>query len=93
MRTIQRLNTIALADTLCPVLPEVPALRFSSVGNYTILQVADLHFSTGPGACRDLDPAGERACKTMGADVYSLKWLEQALATVKPDLIVLSGDQ
>jgi len=33
------------------------------------------------------------ACKKAGADVYSLEWLATALDEVKPDLVVLSGDQ
>ncbi|BGP12751.1 Phosphatase dcr2 [Rhodosporidiobolus nylandii] len=74
-------------------LPPRPVLRFSSSGNFTILQVADLHFSVGPGECRDVDPQHEEECKRVGADVYSLRWLETALDEVKPDLVVLSGDQ
>ncbi|BGO96703.1 Phosphatase dcr2 [Rhodotorula toruloides] len=74
-------------------LPTTPVLRFSNAGNFTILQIADLHFSVGPGACRDLDWKREAECKQLGADVYSLKWLETALEEVKPDLVVLSGDQ
>lgn len=35
----------------------------------------------------------ETECRKVGADVYSLKWLETALDEVKPDLVVLSGDQ
>ncbi|GAA6001894.1 hypothetical protein JCM10207_002368 [Rhodosporidiobolus poonsookiae] len=74
-------------------LPATPILRFSDAGNFTVLQVADLHFSVGPGECRDVDPRHVEECKRVGADVYSLKWLETALDTVKPDLVVLSGDQ
>ncbi|GAA5908254.1 uncharacterized protein JCM6883_004327 [Sporobolomyces salmoneus] len=76
-----------------PTLPTTPLLRFSSNGNFTILQVADLHFSVGPGECRDLDPLREEECREKGADVYSLEWLETALDEVKPDLVVLTGDQ
>ncbi|TNY21815.1 hypothetical protein DMC30DRAFT_411233 [Rhodotorula diobovata] len=74
-------------------LPPTPVLRFNNAGNFTVLQAADLHFSVGPGECRDLDEIRERECRAVGADVYSLKWLETALDTVKPDLVVLSGDQ
>ncbi|GAA5859682.1 hypothetical protein JCM1840_006407 [Sporobolomyces johnsonii] len=76
-----------------PKLPATPILRFSLAGNFTILQVADLHFSVGPGKCRDLDPVREADCQRVGADVYSLRWLEEALDEIKPDLVVLSGDQ
>ncbi|GAA5887611.1 hypothetical protein JCM6882_001470 [Rhodosporidiobolus microsporus] len=74
-------------------LPPTPVLRFSPSGNFTILQVADLHFSVGPGECRDVDPRHVEQCKKDGADMYSLKWLETALEEVKPDMVVLSGDQ
>ncbi|BGP44800.1 Phosphatase dcr2 [Rhodotorula kratochvilovae] len=74
-------------------LPPTPVLRFSNAGNFTILQVADLHFSVGPGECRDMDERREAECRAAGADVYSLRWLETALDEVKPDLVVLSGDQ
>ncbi|GAA5993597.1 hypothetical protein JCM11641_005129 [Rhodosporidiobolus odoratus] len=74
-------------------LPPSPVLRFSSAGTFTVLQVADLHFSVGVGECRDVDPARVEECKRIGADVYSLQWLETALNEVKPDLVVLSGDQ
>lgn len=33
-------------------IPRAPTSRFSAEGNFTILQVADLHFSVGPGECR-----------------------------------------
>ncbi|GAA5949588.1 hypothetical protein JCM3765_002715 [Sporobolomyces pararoseus] len=76
-----------------PTLPTTPALRFSPAGNFTILQVADLHFSVGPGECRDMDPLREEECQRLGADVYSIEWLRLALDETKPDLVVLSGDQ
>ena len=85
-------STIAFRREL-PTLPKVPELRFSEEGKFRILQVADLHFSVGPGACRDMDPKHEVECKKMGADNYSIAWLIQALEEVKPDVIVLSGDQ
>ncbi|GAA6050487.1 hypothetical protein JCM3770_002620 [Rhodotorula araucariae] len=74
-------------------LPPAPVLRFNNAGNFTILQVADLHFSVGPGECRDMDERREAECRAAGADVYSLRWLEAALDEVKPALVVLSGDQ
>lgn len=76
-----------------PTLPASPVLRFSTAGNFTILQVADLHFSVGPGECRDMDPLRKAECEDQGADVYSLEWLKVALDQVKPDLVVLTGDQ
>ncbi|KPV78488.1 uncharacterized protein RHOBADRAFT_33185 [Rhodotorula graminis WP1] len=75
-----------------PLSPS-PVLRFNNFGNFTILQAADLHLSVGPGECRDLDEVRAIECRAVGADVYSLKWLETALDMVKPDLVVFSGDQ
>ncbi|KAM0793498.1 hypothetical protein ACM66B_000937 [Microbotryomycetes sp. NB124-2] len=73
--------------------PRTPNLRFNAAGNFTILQVADLHFSVGPGDCRDVHRSKKNECQQMGADRYSLKWLEEALDEIKPDLVVLTGDQ
>lgn len=74
-------------------VPQAPTLRFSDEGKYTILQVADLHLSVGPGTCRDLDPERERSCKKVGADQFTLEWLKASIAESKPDLVVFSGDQ
>ncbi|KAI5480013.1 phosphatase dcr2 [Pseudohyphozyma bogoriensis] len=83
-----------LAVRRAPVaLPATPVLRFTPEGKFNILQVADLHFSVGPGACRNVDPERESECKKVGADKYSLDWLETAIDTTKPDLVVFSGDQ
>ncbi|ODV84254.1 hypothetical protein CANARDRAFT_8931 [[Candida] arabinofermentans NRRL YB-2248] len=57
---------------------------------FKILQVADLHFSTGHGECRDTFPAVEGECL---ADEKTLKFLEHVLDIEKPDLVALTGDQ
>ncbi|GAA6058690.1 hypothetical protein JCM10212_003378 [Sporobolomyces blumeae] len=85
-------HTIAYRKEI-PHMPATPVLRFSPDGNFTILQVADLHFSVGPGECRDMDPLRAEECRRVGADVYSIEWLVAALDEIKPDLAVLSGDQ
>lgn len=85
-------STIAFRRAL-PVLPKVPDLRFSKDGKFRLLQVADLHFSVGPGQCRDMDPKHEVECKKVGADKYSIEWLIKALEETTPDVVVLSGDQ
>ncbi|KAK4055185.1 Phosphatase dcr2 [Microbotryomycetes sp. JL201] len=69
------------------VNPHIPNLRFDTAGNFTILQVADLHFSV------DVPGSKMNECQQLGADRYSLKWLEEALDKVKPSLVVLTGDQ
>ncbi|KAH3672751.1 hypothetical protein WICMUC_004157 [Wickerhamomyces mucosus] len=71
--------------------PEPPKLTISSSRqkNYKIIQVADLHFSTHEGICRDQFPEIEN-CK---ADQRTLKFLNQILDIESPDLVLLTGDQ
>jgi predicted MPP superfamily phosphohydrolase len=73
-------------------LPPRPELRFNDAGNFTILQIADLHFQVQKSPCRDYDdPDGE--CDRQGGDVYTKEWLSNVLDLVRPDLVVLTGDQ
>lgn len=75
-----------------PVAPKAKLpLTFSTDGNFTILQIADLHFSVGKGKCLDSDWPGCNDPK--GADLVTLDWLGSVLDEEKPDLVVLSGDQ
>ena len=68
--------------------PQAQPLHFSRDGRYKILQVADLHFSVSPGACRDtnIDCTG-------GGDNATMSLLSRALDIEKPDLVVFTGDQ
>lgn len=66
-------------------------LQVSKDGKFKILQVADLHFSTGVGKCRD--PSPSETGKGCEADPRTLKFLEKVLDIEKPDLVVLTGDQ
>ncbi|CAH2350635.1 phosphatase Dcr2p [[Candida] railenensis] len=66
-------------------------LKINKNGKYKILQVADLHFSTGVGECRD--PMPESTKKGCQADPRTLRFLEKVLDLEKPDLVVLTGDQ
>lgn len=69
-------------------------LRVHRSGKFKILQLADLHFSTGVGKCRDLYPkdahSGEENCS---ADPRTLEFIEKVLDNEKPDYVVLTGDQ
>lgn len=66
-------------------------LKFSRDGKYKVLQVADLHFSTGVGKCRDPVPAeSEKGCE---ADPRTLKFINKVLDLEKPDFVVMTGDQ
>ncbi|KAL8766108.1 MAG: hypothetical protein Q9209_007006 [Squamulea sp. 1 TL-2023] len=71
---------------------ERPTVRVNKDGKFKILQVADLHFSTGLGVCRDAEPAGYNGGKC-DADVRTVEFLGSVLDSEKPDLVVLSGDQ
>jgi hypothetical protein len=73
--------------------PPVPRVRKD--GKFKIMQLADLHLSTGLGACRDAVPPGGPAgadgkCE---ADPRTLEFVTRLLDQEKPDFVVLSGDQ
>lgn len=68
-----------------------PPLKFSSEGTFKILQVADLHFSTGVGKCRDAVPAS--SAKGCEADPRTLHFINEVLDIEKPDFVVMTGDQ
>jgi len=69
-------------------VPKAPPLHFSLDGRFKIMQVADLHFSVGVGACRD----PEEPCEG-GAYALTSLLLARTLDTEKPDLVVFTGDQ
>ncbi|KAK3351688.1 Metallo-dependent phosphatase-like protein [Neurospora tetraspora] len=69
--------------------PVKPVLRIRDNGKFKIVQLADLHLSTGVGACRDALPEGQK-CE---ADPRTLDFVTKILEEEKPDLVVLSGDQ
>lgn len=72
---------------------EAAAPRVKKDGKFKILQVSDLHLSTGVGACRDaMDENGEvkSGCE---ADPRTLDFVGKMLDEEKPDMVVLSGDQ
>ncbi|PBP24311.1 calcineurin-like phosphoesterase [Diplocarpon rosae] len=66
--------------------------RIGENGKFKILQVADLHLSTGTGHCRDEMPVGHNGGKCE-ADPRTLEFVGRLLDEEKPDLVVLSGDQ
>jgi hypothetical protein len=68
--------------------PKAPPLHFSAAGRFKIMQVADLHFSVGPGACRDPDTPCDG-----GAYARTMTLLGRALDAERPDLVVFTGDQ
>lgn len=66
--------------------------RIDGNGKFKIMQVSDLHLSTGTGHCRDEEPAGLNGGKCE-ADPRTLEFVGRLLDHEKPDLIILSGDQ
>jgi hypothetical protein len=75
-----------------PVKVEKPIPRISKDGKFKILQLSDLHLSTGVGHCRDPEPKGHNGGKC-DADPRTLEFAGRLLDEEKPDFVVLSGDQ
>lgn len=75
--------------------PEVTSkkdtLKFRKDGKFKILQIADLHFSTGDGRCRDPWPLETK--KGCLADPRTLNFLNMVLDIETPDFVVFTGDQ
>ncbi|KAF3910153.1 hypothetical protein AA313_de0209837 [Arthrobotrys entomopaga] len=68
-----------------------PKLRIGKTGKFKIIQIADLHLSTGVGECRDEWPVIKGTkCE---ADPRTLDFVSRILDDEKPDLAVLTGDQ
>lgn len=72
--------------------PVKPAPRIADNGRFKIVQLADLHLSTGVGHCRDALPEDWNGGKCE-ADPRTLDFVVKVLDEEKPNLVVLSGDQ
>jgi hypothetical protein len=72
--------------------PYQPAPRIGDNGRFKIMQLADLHLSTGVGHCRDALPEDWNGGKCE-ADPRTLDFVVKILKEERPDLVVLSGDQ
>ncbi|KAI1332104.1 calcineurin-like phosphoesterase [Xylariaceae sp. FL0255] len=75
-----------------PAEPSKPQPRIRDNGKFKILQLADLHLSTGVGECRDPVP-DEYEGGPCEADPRTLDFAAKLIEEEKPDLVVLSGDQ
>ena len=75
-----------------PIVIDKPNLHVNKDGKFKIAQIADLHLSTGPGICRDAEPAHHDGGKC-DADPRTIAFITSVLDSEKPDLVVLSGDQ
>jgi predicted MPP superfamily phosphohydrolase len=76
-----------------PILVDKPVLRVRKDGKFKILQVADLHLSTGLGVCREPEPPSVDDSGKCEADPRTLAFIRATLELETPDLVVLSGDQ
>jgi hypothetical protein len=75
-----------------PAKIEKPVPRIRKDGKFKIMQISDLHLSTGLGACREPEPKELNGVKC-DADPRTLDFVGAQLDIEKPDLVVLSGDQ
>ncbi|KAF2000232.1 phosphoesteras-like protein [Amniculicola lignicola CBS 123094] len=69
-----------------------PVPRIRKDGKFKIMQISDLHLSTGVGLCRDAEPKGHNGGRC-DADIRTLEFVDKLLDDEKPDFVVLSGDQ
>lgn len=69
-----------------------PVPRVGDNGKFKIMQLADLHLSTGVGHCRDSLPEDWNGGKCE-ADPRTLEFVSKILEEERPNLVVLSGDQ
>ena len=69
-----------------------PKLHIPDTGRFKIMQLADLHLSTGVGACRDAVPDNYNGGKCE-ADPRTLDFVVKMIEEEKPHMVVLSGDQ
>ncbi|PWW75378.1 Metallo-dependent phosphatase [Tuber magnatum] len=66
-------------------------MGFRSDHKFKIIQISDLHLSTGVGACRDPEPV--ETIDGCEADPRTLEFVGRILDEERPDFAVLSGDQ
>jgi hypothetical protein len=76
-----------------PVKTKKPTPRINENGKFKVMQLADMHLSTGLGVCRDPVPAESVAGQGCEADPRTLEFVDRLLEEEKPDMVVLTGDQ
>lgn len=75
-----------------PPAVKKPKPKINDNGRFKIMQIGDLHLSTGVGACREAVPDSYNGGKCE-ADPRTLDFINRVLDEEKPDMVVLSGDQ
>lgn len=73
-------------------IPQV-SLKTHKDGKFKIVQLADLHLTTGFGKCLDPYPKLDYPLKNCLADEFTLDFVHKVLDLENPDLVVLTGDQ
>ncbi|KAF8246450.1 Metallo-dependent phosphatase [Wilcoxina mikolae CBS 423.85] len=73
------------------IIPKKASVHMDKNHMLKIIQVSDLHLSTGVGECRDAEPP--ETAKGCEADPRTLNFIRKILDDEKPDMAVLSGDQ
>ncbi|KAJ5388387.1 hypothetical protein N7509_010928 [Penicillium cosmopolitanum] len=76
-----------------PTKSKRPIPRINEHGKFKVMQLADLHFSTGLGDCRDPVPVETTPGQKCEADPRTLEFVERLLDEEKPDMVVFTGDQ
>ena len=69
-----------------------PTLHLRKGDKFKILQVSDMHLSTGLGTCRDVEMTATSS-PHCDADPRTIEFVSKILDSEKPNLVVLSGDQ
>ena len=75
-----------------PAEMKKPVPRINDNGKFKIVQISDLHLSTGVGDCRDAIPDSYNGGKCE-ADPRTLDFVHRIIDEEKPDLLVFGGDQ
>lgn len=75
-----------------PEAVKKPHPKITKDGKFKIMQISDLHLSTGVRPCRDSEPKDYNGGHC-DADTRTMEFVERILDDEKPDMVVLSGDQ
>ena len=70
-----------------------PELRVRKNGEFRVVQISDMHMTTGAAICRDAVDAHGNRLADCEADPLTVEFIKHILKVEKPDLVVLTGDQ
>ncbi|KAJ4365384.1 hypothetical protein N0V95_000531 [Ascochyta clinopodiicola] len=69
------------------------ALRVPENGIFKILQISDLHMTTGVGVCNDAMDSDGKPLSARTADPLTVDFMGKMLDRVEPNMVVVTGDQ